>query len=69
MNPDPHWFLFPDPTGPQPGPAITLAGQQQIAEFFATDAWRVPNVNAVLKPLFGKNLFELIEVLPEELNY
>jgi len=25
----------------------------------ATDAWKVPDVNALLKPLFGKDLFEL----------
>lgn len=64
---DPHLVLVPDVAGPPAGLAITLAAQQQIAAFFASDSLIVPDVNATVRPLFGKALFEIPEKLPDGL--
>ncbi len=37
----------------------------QAAEFLASGAWTVPDVNGALIPLFGRALFETPAVLPE----
>ncbi|MBI4877958.1 MAG: hypothetical protein HY822_25290 [Acidobacteria bacterium] len=46
---------------------IALAAQQQAAAFLATGEINDPN--ALLRFLLGKNIFEVPDVLPEELNY
>jgi hypothetical protein len=48
--------------------AVALAAQQQAAGFLATGEIGNPN-SQVLRFLFGKSVFEVPEVLPEELNY
>ncbi len=58
-----HFYLIP--MGPPAQMAIALAAQRQIAEFFASDAWAVPDVNPLVRPLFGKDLFETPAMLPE----
>jgi hypothetical protein len=62
-----HYYLFP--MGSPAQMAIAIAGQQQIAAFFASDAWAVPDVNAMLRPLFGKDLFETPALLPEDIGW
>ena len=47
---------------------VALAAQQQAAGFLATGEIGNPN-SQVLRFLFGKSVFEVPEVLPEELNY
>jgi hypothetical protein len=64
---DPHGFVanltsFPALT-------IALAAQRQIVEFLAGEGTSVPDVNDLVRPMFGKNLFEVPEVLTEDLNF
>jgi hypothetical protein len=49
------------------GLTIALAAQQQAAAFLATG--EIIDPNDLVRPAFGKNIFEVPEVLPEELNY
>ena len=64
---EPHYFLFP--VGSPAQIAIALAGQQQIAAFLASEIWAVPDVNAMLRQVFGKDLFETPALLPENLDW
>jgi len=64
---DPH-LLFYLP-GTASGQVIAQAGQREMVEFLATDGLRVPDVNYLVLPLFGKNLFGVPQLLPEDLNY
>ncbi len=50
-----------------PSLAIALAAQQQAAGFLSTGT--ISNPNGLLRFLFGKDIFEVPDVLPEELNY
>jgi hypothetical protein len=64
---DPHTlFYYP---GTPAGEVIARAAQRQMAEFFASGGLRVPDVNHLVRPLFGKDLFGVPQFLPEELNY
>lgn len=74
LNPHPFLagFLDLDSGGLQfslPGLAVASAAQSQIAGFFGADGTQVPDVNALLRLLFGKDLFEAPEVLTEALNW
>jgi len=62
-----HYYLFP--MGSPAEIAIALAAQQQIVAFFASEDWAVPDVNGMLRPLFGKDLFETPAMLPEDLGW
>ena len=62
-----HYYLFP--MGSPAEMTIALAGQQQIAAFLASDAWAVPDVNAMLRRVFGKDLFETPALLPEDFGW
>lgn len=69
LSPDfPHLLLIPSPSGPPAGLAITMAAQQQVAQFLASDGRAVPDVNALVRPLFGKDLFVIPDTLPDGLN-
>jgi hypothetical protein len=64
---DPH-LLFHFPTTAS-GQAIAAAAQREMVEFLATDGGRVPDVNHLLRPMFGKDLFGVPQFLPEGLNF
>jgi hypothetical protein len=50
--------------------AISLSTQQQVAAFFQADGAAIPDPNnIVLRGLFGRDLFERPEFLPEDLNF
>jgi len=40
-----------------------------MVEFLASDGARAPDVNYLVRPLFGKDLFGVPQFLPEDLNY
>ena len=64
---DPHLlYYFPTTASSQ---AIAAAGQREMVEFLATDGARVPDVNYLVHPLFGIDLFGVPQFLPEDLNY
>ena len=63
---DPHAFIAP--LGSLAQIAIALAAQRQIAEFFAGDGASVRDVNDLLRPFFGRDLFEVPDFLTEDLN-
>jgi hypothetical protein len=66
---DPHMIFYNAPGSAQ-AQAIWSAGQRQIAEFLASDGTRIVDVNDLVRPLFGKALFETApQWLPEDLNY
>lgn len=58
-----HFYLMP--MSPQAQMAIAPAAHRRIAEFFASDGWAVPDFNPLVRPLFGKDLFETPAMLPE----
>jgi len=64
---DPHAFIATLTS--LPGLTIALAAQRQIAEFLAGDGTSVPDVNDLVRPMFGKNLFEVPDFLTEDLNF
>jgi hypothetical protein len=70
---NPHTFSITY-TSPE-STAITLAAQEQAVGFFVAagrcglDEPCIPDVNGVIRPIFGKNLFETPEVLPEDLAF
>lgn len=69
----PHRFLS-NPTIIDPSLAaeksLAMAGQQQIAGFFASDGTAIPDPNPFLAaPFSGMTLFEVPTALPEALNY
>jgi hypothetical protein len=49
------------------GLAVALAAQQQAAGFLATG--EIGNPNGLIRFIFGRNIFEVPDVLPEDLNY
>lgn len=49
--------------------AIARAAQAQMAGFFASDGDTIPDPNEPLRPLFGRNLFEMPLFLTEDLNF
>jgi hypothetical protein len=52
------------------GISIALAVQSQIAGFFAANGTTVPGANSLqVRILFGRNLFEVPEVLPEDFGW
>ena len=64
---DPHTlFYFPATAA---GQVIARAAQREMAQFLAGGGARVPDVNDLVRPLFGKDLFGVPQFLPEELNY
>jgi hypothetical protein len=64
---DPH-LLFYFPTTPS-GQAIAAAAQREMVEFLAADGLRVPDVNHLVRPTFGKDLFGVPQFLPEGLDF
>jgi hypothetical protein len=64
---DPHRFLttLSDPASA----VVSAAAFQQVALFLSTPSSQPPDVNHLLKPFFGRDLFEVPAVLPEELNF
>ncbi len=52
------------------GPVIGLAARRQAAGFLASGGAQAPDVNQLVRPLFGIDLFETPpQSLPEDLNY
>ena len=51
------------------GEVIARAAQREMAEFLASGGARVPDVNHLVRPMFGKDLFEVPRFLPEGLNW
>ena len=65
LPPNPHTFLIP--VGSNATAAIAFAALQQGFTFLASGSVVVPDVNTLLRPLFGKDLFEEPPVtLPEK---
>ncbi len=64
---NPHGLFYSATT--TSGAVITRAAQRQMAEFLASGVARVPDVNDLVRPFFGKDLFEVPQFLPEALNY
>jgi len=64
---DPHAFIATLTSFP--GLTIALAAQRQIAEFLAGEGTSVPDVNDLIRPMFGQNLFEVPDFLTEDLNF
>ncbi len=57
------------------GATVALSAQRMAALFFATgsrcplDQPCIPDVNELVVPVFGKNLFEIPQTLPEDLGF
>ncbi len=49
--------------------ALALALQQQMAGFFLSGGKTIPDVNDLVRPVFGQNLFEAPAFLTEDYNY
>ncbi len=64
---DPHGFAFF--AASPAGEAIARAAQAQIAEFLAGRGLGMPDVNFLVRPLFGQGLFEVRGLLPEDFSY
>jgi hypothetical protein len=64
---DPH-LLFYFPATPS-GEVIARAGQREMAGFLANGGTRIPDVNDIVRALFGNDLFGIPQSLPEGLNY
>ena len=67
LTTNPHSFLLNLTT--VAGLPIALAAQAQIAGFLATDGNVIPDVNDLLRPIFGQTLFVTPQQLPEDLNF
>jgi len=64
---DPHLlFFFPTTAS---GEVIARAAQSEMVAFLATDGWLMPDVNHLVRPLFGRDLFGVPQFLPEDLNF
>lgn len=63
---NPHGYLTNRATAEST--AIAVAAQQQAAEFFRSPGWKPPDVNHLVRPLFGKDLFETPDQLPETIR-
>ncbi len=63
---NPH-VLFYSASTPA-GAVIARAAQREMAEFLASGGARVPDVNYLVRPLFGQDLFGIPKFLPEGLN-
>lgn len=68
LGANPHAFLT-NVLSAGPGAAIALAAQQQIAAFFASGGTAVSDMNPMLRPLFGQDLFEVPDFLTIDLNF
>jgi len=64
---NPHGYLTT--RSPAAANTIALAAQRQILLFFTSPAAAVPDVNDLVRPVFGKDLFEVPDKLPDDLNY
>ncbi|MGI8988905.1 MAG: alpha/beta hydrolase family protein [Bryobacteraceae bacterium] len=67
LSTNPHTFLTN--LDSIPGAAIALAAQAQIAEFLKSDGKTILDINDLVRPLFGKDLFVTPAFLPEDLNF
>lgn len=70
LNADAHQSLWPlyvpgDVLGQY---IIGMMIQQQMAEFLASHGYVIPDLNPVARWLFGKDLFEIPVILPEDTN-
>ncbi|MBS1856973.1 MAG: hypothetical protein JST11_16510 [Acidobacteria bacterium] len=68
LNPDPHMFAF-DFTTSKASVVVARAAQAQMAMFLAGSDRGVPYVNDMLRWPYWRDLFEVPEVLPEDLNF
>jgi hypothetical protein len=67
MPANPHTYLIPLGT---PGVvAVATAALGQALDFLTSDREFVPSPNLLVRPLFGRHLFEVPEFLPETLNF
>jgi hypothetical protein len=64
---NPHAFIGGGE--PLPYTLTALAAQQQAAEFLLSGTEQVPDVNHLVRPVYGTDLFEVPEHLPERLNF
>jgi hypothetical protein len=75
LNPHTFLVLFINPDNNIQVPdlrtaAISLSAQQQMAGFFSTGGADIPDPNnIILRALFGRDLFEVPAMLPEDLNF
>ncbi len=67
LSENPHAFLVDIQS--VAGGAIANAAQQQMAGFFTSDGVDIPEVNTLVRFLFGRNIFETPSVLPEDLGF
>jgi dienelactone hydrolase len=67
MPENPHTFLIP--FGPPQAAAVSLAALQQALLFLGSGRENVPDVNDLVRPIFGADLFETPAELPERLNF
>ncbi len=67
LNPNAHamWNLGSTEVGQR----VSGAAKQQMARFLKSDVAVVPDVNDLVRQFFGRDLFEVPQFLPEELNY
>jgi len=63
---NPHGYLTNRAT-PE-STAIALAAQEQAAGFFRSPGWKPPDVNHLVRPIFGRDLFETPDQLPETIR-
>lgn len=64
---DPHTYLVNILS--LPAIPVALAAQAHMTNFFLLEPGSVPDPNAGVRALLGVNLFEIPDLLPEELNY
>ena len=67
LSKNPHGIFYG--TSTPADMVITLAAKRQMAEFLAIGGTRVPDVNQLVRPKFGVDLFQVPEFLPEDLNF
>jgi hypothetical protein len=67
LNINPHNFMMDQSSAN--ASVIALAAQKRVAAFFVSDGAEFLDVNDLVRPVFGMNLFEVPDVLTEDLNY
>jgi hypothetical protein len=65
LSPDSETVELPDVGGL----AVSIAAQQQIAGFFASDGATIPDPNIIVQFILGQSLFEHPDFLPEDLGF
>lgn len=67
MTVDPHGFLFDQNTASFK--VVSDAVKQRVAAFFVSDGTLFLDVNFLVRPMFGTDLFEIPDVLTEKPNW